>query len=331
MAAVTLAGVARHAGVSLATASRVLNGSDRRPAEEIAVRVRASALELGYIANAQAQALARSSTGLVGLVVHDISDPYFSSIARGVQHGARQFNRQVLLASTDPAENAELEAVSAFASHRTDAIILAGSRKQSTGSVLEKELQRYANNGGRVVTIGGGSGVGISLPIGNYDGALALVTELVERGLTRFAILSGPPGLKTVRDRVRGFTDALQAAGLAPLAVVADNFTHDGGFSAALACRKELEGERACLLAVNDVMALGAITALRSVGMTVPGDMMVTGFDDIPTLRDTTPGLTTVHLPLERMGETAARLALHPKSTEPEPIVGKVLLRDSTG
>ena len=135
VAAKTLSGVARHAGVSLASASRVLNGSSRRPAEEIAERVRAAALELGYVPNAQAQALARSSTGLVGLVVHDISDPYFSSIARGVQHAARNYRRQVLLASTDPSESAEHDAVSAFASHRTDAIILAGSRRaQNTPS-----------------------------------------------------------------------------------------------------------------------------------------------------------------------------------------------------
>lgn len=332
MAAVTLSGVARHAGVSLATASRVLNGSSRRPAEEIAERVRAAALELGYVPNAQAQALARSSTGLVGLVVHDISDPYFSSIARGVQHAARTYRRQVLLASTDPSEGAEHDAVSAFASHRTDAIILAGSRRAQSDPDLEQELARYQQNGGRVVTIGGAPGSGLTVPVGNTQGAAALVRTLVSRGIRRFAILAGPAELNTARDRVTGFTSELEAAGLQPAAVVGSSFTREGGFEAAQRCWKELGGESGvCLLAVNDVMAIGAIAGLRALGVSVPADALVTGFDDIETLRDYFPALTTVHLPLERLGEEAANLALNPDQPQPDPIEGEVVIRDSTG
>ncbi|NJC23808.1 LacI family transcriptional regulator [Arthrobacter pigmenti] len=332
MAAVTLSGVARHAGVSLATASRVLNGSSRRPAEEIAERVRAAALELGYVPNAQAQALARSSTGLVGLVVHDISDPYFSSIARGVQHAARNYRRQVLLASTDPSEGAERDAVSAFASHRTDAIILAGSRRTTPDPELERELERYEANGGRVVTIGGSPRAGLTVPVGNADGAAALVAELVSRGIRRFAILAGPGELNTARDRAKGFTDALAEAGLEAAAVVESAFTREGGFDAAQRCWKEIAGERGvCMLAVNDVMAIGAIAGLRAVGVSVPEDALVTGFDDIPTLRDYFPALTTVRLPLEQLGEDAANLALDPDHPAPETIRGAVIIRQSAG
>ncbi len=133
--AVKLSEVARQAGVSLATASRVLNGSARTPAADISDRVKAATEELGYVANAQAQALARSTTGLVGLVVHDIADPYFSAIAHGVQETALHYRHQVLLAGTDiaggaePAESAELAAVNAFISYRTDAIILATTER----------------------------------------------------------------------------------------------------------------------------------------------------------------------------------------------------------
>ncbi|WP_458115796.1 LacI family DNA-binding transcriptional regulator [Arthrobacter sp. D2-10] len=332
MAAVTLSGVARHAGVSLATASRVLNGSSRRPAEDIAERVRAAAIELGYVPNAQAQALARSSTGLVGLVVHDISDPYFSSIARGVQHAARNYRRQVLLASTDPSESAEHDAVSAFASHRTDAIILAGSRRAHSDPDLEQELARYQQNGGRVVTIGGQPGSGLTVPVGNTDGAAALVSRLVALGNTRFAILAGPGELNTARDRVAGFTGALTAAGLEPVAVVRSGFDREGGFEAAQRCWEELRGERGvCLLAVNDVMAIGAIAGLRALGVSVPADALVTGFDDIPTLRDYSPALTTVHLPLEQLGEEAANLALNPDQELPAPVLGEVVIRESAG
>ena len=92
--------VAAEAGVSLATASRVLNGSDRHPRPDIVARVRAAADALGYVPHAQAQALARSTTDLVGLVVHDIADPYFSTIAGGVQDVAQPLGKQTLLAST---------------------------------------------------------------------------------------------------------------------------------------------------------------------------------------------------------------------------------------
>jgi len=152
--AVTLTDIASHAGVSLATASRVLNGSARTPAEDIARRVREAAHELGYVANAQAQALARSATGLVGLVVHDIADPYFSSITRGAQRAAEGQRSQVLLAGAERDERAELKAVAAFAAYRTDAIILAGSRRSQHDFELAAELGRYIANGGRVVTLG---------------------------------------------------------------------------------------------------------------------------------------------------------------------------------
>jgi transcriptional regulator with XRE-family HTH domain len=120
--------VADLAGVSLATASRVLNGSSRQPGPELVDRVRGAAAELGYVVNAQAQALARSRSGLLGLVVHDISDPYFSSIAAGAQAAAREHGRLVLLASTGRDPVAEREAVAAFAAHRVDAVVVAGTR-----------------------------------------------------------------------------------------------------------------------------------------------------------------------------------------------------------
>ncbi len=340
MAAVTLIDVARHAGVSLATASRVLNGSSRTPAEPIASRVRASAHKLGYVANAQAQALARSATGLVGLVVHDIADPYFSTITRGAQRYAGERRSQVLLAGAERSEGAELAAVSAFAAYRTDAIILAGSRRRQPEEELALELGRYLRNGGRVVTLGPSSIPGARhLEVRHRAGAARLVAALVGRGITSFAILAGPADLNTAVSRVEGYHDALAAAGLEPLAVVPGDFNRAGGRASALECWQRLgrrgAADRVCLLAVNDVMALGAIAALRSLGLSVPEDVQVAGFDDIPTLVDVTPALTTVRLPLELIGERAAELALAPNTAEPTgtlpPIDGEPILRDSAG
>src|ERR1700761_8966291 len=128
VAGVTLTDVARPAGGPPPTASRVLNGSTRRTSPEVATAVRRAAEELGYISNAQAQALAKSTTGLIGLVVHAIADPYFSTIAAGVQGEAAGRDLQVLLATTLRSTDQEVRAVSAFIGHRTDAIVVVGSR-----------------------------------------------------------------------------------------------------------------------------------------------------------------------------------------------------------
>jgi LacI family transcriptional regulator len=331
MSAVTLSQVAREAGVSLATASRVLNGSDRRPAEHIAERVRDAAESLGYVANAQAQALARSTTGLVGLVVHDIADPYFSSIAKGVQRRARADRHQLLLAATDGTD--QLDAVAAFASHRTDAIIMAGSRRREIDPRLLAELTRYQKNGGRVVTIGQAwlEGAG-AVTIDNRSAGDDLTDMLIGTGRTRFAFLGGPDELASAAERRAGFRAALERAGLEPEAEVTEDFNSQGGYEAARALVDRLGADAVRGLTVvvgNDVMALGAIAGFRHAGLVVPGDLRVAGFDDIPNLRDFSPGLTTVRFPLEQIGETAADIALSHDQVRIEHVVGEIVRRES--
>ena len=331
MSAVPLSQVAREAGVSLATASRVLNGSDRRPAEHIAERVRDAAESLGYVANAQAQALARSTTGLVGLVVHDIADPYFSSIAKGVQRRARTDRHQLLLAATDGTD--QLDAVAAFASHRTDAIIMAGSRRREIDPRLLAELTRYQKNGGRVVTIGQAwlEGAG-AVTIDNRSAGDDLTDMLIGTGRTRFAFLGGPDELASAAERRAGFRAALERAGLEPEAEVTEDFNSQGGYEAARALVDRLGADAVRGLTVvvgNDVMALGAIAGFRHAGLVVPDDLRVAGFDDIPNLRDFSPGLTTVRFPLEQIGETAADIALSHDQVRIEHVVGEIVLRES--
>src|SRR4029077_11116551 len=159
MGAVTLTDVAARAGVSQPTASRVLNGSARKPAPQVVAAVRKAAEELGYVPNAQAQALARSTTGLIGLVVQDIADPYFSAIAAGIQHVTMVRHRQLMLAATLRDPQQELAVVEAFVAHRTEAIILVGSRWSTPEAAaaavrLDSGIARYISNGGRVAVIG---------------------------------------------------------------------------------------------------------------------------------------------------------------------------------
>ncbi|MBS4101442.1 LacI family DNA-binding transcriptional regulator [Tsukamurella paurometabola] len=338
--AVTLQDVAQRAGVSQSTASRVLNGSSRVPRADVADRVRAAALELGYVPNAQAQALARSSTGLLGVVVHDIADPYFSSIVRGVQTASRTAAKEVLLASTDRDFDVEREAVGTLIAHRADAVILAGSRQSGDlDRDLEAQFGPYRADGGRVVVIGQPLAFGSAVEPENRSGAGELAEALIAAGHREFAVIGGPASIRTAVDRRTGFVEALARHDLTPLVEVSGDFTRDGGYAAARRLADALQlgaprsGPPACVFAVTDVMAIGAIAAWRERGLTVPEDVCIAGFDDIPTLRDHTPSLSTVALPLEEIGTRAVELALRTDADDTglrERVPGRVVLRRST-
>ncbi len=345
---VTLADVARRAGVSLSTASRVINGSARQVTPELEQRVTAAAADLGYTPNAQAQALARSASNVVGLVVHDIADPYFSSIVAGAMRVADRHGLIVMVGNTFRDPQREVEYVGTLRAHRVRAIIVVGTRTSSRAMTarLAAELAAFEAAGGRAACVSQPR-----LPVDtvvpeNRAGARDLARHLTRLGHRRFAVLAGPRAMLTSRERLAGFRDGLAEAGLdLPEDRVAEGaFTRDGGYAAMtelLAGNAGLPGQEAgttCVFAVSDVMAVGAMAALRERGIAVPGTLSVAGFDDIATLRDLTPPLTTVRLPLEEMGVRAAELALETErdggdSGRPPRVVrvpGEVVIREST-
>ncbi|TWP52177.1 LacI family transcriptional regulator [Lentzea tibetensis] len=330
---VTLAEVARQAGVSLATASRVLNGSTRQVSDELRDRVLATAEGLGYVVNASAQALARNTSSLVGLVVHDITDPYFSSIAAGVTRVAEEAGLVVVLGTTGRAPDREAELVSTLRAHRARAVVLAGSRTadRKAQARLAGEIDAFTAQGGRIACVSQAKLATDTVVPGNRAGGRALARALAELGHKKFAVLAGPADLVVTRDRLAGFKAGLADAGLAAPTVIEGAFTRDGGYEAALELLAK-KTKATCVFAVNDVMAMGAMAALRERGVRVPDDISIAGFDDIPTLRDTVPALSTVRLPLEEMGAQAARLVLDEGSDVPRTVrvAGEVVLREST-
>ncbi|MFD9701963.1 LacI family DNA-binding transcriptional regulator [Lentzea sp. NPDC059081] len=330
---VTLAEVAKQAGVSLATASRVLNGSTRQVSEDLSDRVLRTAEELGYVPNASAQALARNSSSLVGLVVHDITDPYFSCIAAGVTRVAEAAGLVVVLGTTGRRPEREVELLSTLRAHRARAVVLAGSRTTDRASQarLAAEIDAFTEQGGRVACVSQAKlGTDTVVP-GNRAGGRALARSLAGLGHKKFAVLGGPSELVVARDRLAGFKAGLADAGVAPPVVVNGAFTRDGGYEAAMELLAS-KTRATCVFAVTDVMAMGAMAALRERGVRVPEDMSIAGFDDIPTLRDTVPALSTVRLPLEEMGEIAAGLVLDAGGDEARTVrvAGEVVLRAST-
>ncbi len=241
-----------------------------------------------------------------------------------------------MLGTTGRDPERETELVSTLRSHRARAVVLAGSRTTSEEDArrLAEEMTAFIARGGRVTCVSQEGLPADTVVPDNPGGAAALAKELTAQGHRRFAVLAGPTDLRTAQERLDGFRSALSDADAELLShnVVHGTFTRDGGYEAA---RQLLAAgtDATCLFAVNDVMATGAMAALRDAGLRVPQDLSVAGFDDIPTLRDLTPTLTTVRLPLEWMGEEATRLALEEEPTgSPRrvSIAGEVVIREST-
>ncbi|MFI6496521.1 LacI family DNA-binding transcriptional regulator [Nonomuraea typhae] len=324
---VTLEDVARQAGVSLATASRVLNGSTRQVGAGLRARVEQAADELGYRANIAAQTLARGAGNVIGIVVHDLTDPYFAALADGAMRAAAGERLLVMVGTTHRDPEQEIAYVATLHAQRVRAVLLVGSRTDDadTTARLRGELGRYVAAGGRVACVGQDLLGMATVAPANRDGAADLARSLAALGHTRFAVLAGPRRLLTAADRCAGFADACAELGLPAPRVVHGPFDRDGGYRAA-----QDTGDATCVFAVNDVMAVGALAAYRERGVRVPEDVSVAGFDDIATLRDHVPALTTVRLPLADMGARALELAL---ASGDRPVVervrGEVVLRES--
>ena len=357
---VTLQDVADRAGVSLATASRVVNArvvnargkndGSRTVGKPLADRVHQAVADLGYTANLQARAVATGQSTMIGVALRDIADPYFSSIAAGLIEAATASGHLVCMSSTAASEDAEREYVGLMRAQRARAVVLIGSRSDDTAArdALRAELAAFTRSGGRAACVGQDLlGVDTVLPE-NRAGAEALGRALAALGHRRFAVLAGPRTLLTAQDRTEGFRDGLRAASVSlgpaslntlstvpaePVRVVHGDLSRDGGYAAMSEVLAMLVPLPDCVFAVSDVMAVGALARLRAAGLSVPGDIALAGFDDIPTLRDVYPPLTTVRLPLTRLGETAARLVLSgdaPQQPRVVPVPGEVVLREST-
>jgi len=333
---VTLLDVAREAGVSLATASRVINGSERKVSENLRIKVAAAAETLNYVPNAYAQALARSRTSIAGVIVHDIDNPFYSGILRGVQRVATDARQILLICNSDRDPQRELEYLGLMHEHRAATIIIAASGHDDAAyiSKLRARLRSFVDGGGHAVVIGRHAVDVPAVVPDNRGGMAALVASLVRDGHRRFAVITGPERLTTVEDRFAGVTDALGAAGIAldPALVIDGALTREGGAHAAeLLYERYADDPPTAIVALSDEMAIGALATLRRRGVRVPQDVALTGFDDIPSAADLEPPLTTVRIALDEVGERAMRLALQDGTTGTIlPVSAKPVFRASS-
>ncbi|HET6483127.1 MAG TPA: LacI family DNA-binding transcriptional regulator [Actinoplanes sp.] len=330
-----LVDIAERAGVSLATASRALAGRDG-VSEEVAARIRQISEEMGYVANPYARTLAGGASSTVGLVVHQVDDPYFSEIAGGVIRVADEQGLLVQICHSGRDPEHELRQIRHLINQRVRIIIVAGSGFADTRheAAARAELSAFVRGGGRVAVIGRHTlGVDAVLP-DNEAGGRDVGRHLLSLGHRRIAIASGSAGLNTVVDRMAGVAAALREAGLATsdLPVVQTDFTRDGGVTATEQILREHPATTA-IIALNDAMAIGVLSTLRAHRVSVPERMSVVGFDDVSVAADLAPSLTTVRLPMTEMGKMALALALRSPTARPRRrSTGHMLVvRDSTG
>ncbi|MBW3077804.1 LacI family DNA-binding transcriptional regulator [Bifidobacterium simiiventris] len=327
----TLMDVAKKAGVSIATASRVLNGSTRKVRNDSYVKVMEAAKRLNYRPNAYAQAVAKGTAPSIVLLVSDISDPYFASVSQAVVKAAGEQGIAVTIGvAAGPKE--ELEAVRKAVATRPRGIIISESEYVDSPErkTLEAELKQYEASGGRAVFIMNRNLPFPAVDVANEVGARAITKLVVDSGYRRPAILKGDDNHRSSRERLAGVMDVLAKAGIDvdPAAVVNGRFSRTEGYAAVMQMVRSgllTAGDGAAyggagvdsIIALNDVMAIGAMTALRANGIEPGREIGITGFGDIPYSADVHPSLTTVHLPLAEMGQAAVgRILAAPDDTD---------------
>ncbi|MGE5926691.1 MAG: LacI family DNA-binding transcriptional regulator [Gemmatimonadota bacterium] len=302
---ITIKDVAREAGVSVATVSRVYSGRDP-VSEHTRIRVCAVGARLGYAPHGAAQSLITNRTSTIGVLLPDLHGEFFSEVIRGIDQTARREGYHLLLSSAhqDPAA---MEAALRAMRGRVDGMIImspdlaARSQLASLPFRFPIVLLNSADAGRHAGTI----------TIANFDGAYAMVRHLVSLGHRRIAMLCGTTGNLDAAERRRGFRAALEDAGIdrcTELELDGD-FDEHSGFAAAERMLA-LDPLPSAVFAANDSMAIGALFAFRRAGLRVPDDIALAGFDDIPTARYMDPPLTSVHVDISALGERATRRLL---------------------
>jgi LacI family transcriptional regulator len=292
--------VALKAGVSIATVSRVIN--DKGPvAEETRRRILDAIEKLRYVPHGAARSLITNQTDTIGVLLPDLYGEFFSEVIRGIDQAARRNGFHVLISGFH-SDRAEIEAVLRAFRGRVDGLIVLSPDVDA--QALRRNLPETLPVVLLDTPVDGADFDAINLD--NHGGAFAMTRHLAGLGHRRIALIRGPEENADARERRRGYRDALRAAGIRPsqdLELPGD-FSEAAGFEAGRRLLA-LDPRPTAVFAANDSMAIGCLFALREAGVSVPGDVALGGFDDIPIARYLTPPLSSVHVPIAELGTRA--------------------------
>lgn len=322
---VTISDVAREAGVSIATVSRVMQGRVSVSAE-LAERVRSVAQRLGYRPNPVARGLATGETGMVGVLVPELDNPHYHEVIKAIAAGAELQGYRMLILESDGRSADEPDLAASLYDH-ADGVILCSPR------MPDDSLRRLAADRPRLLCVNRlPTGIGIPfVAFDSYSPMLEICGLLGRLGHRRVAYLSGPMDSWANTERWRAVSQAA-ASGLEP-AFIRAGYTIDAGYDAV---DEAIRSGATALIAANDLCAIGALSRLRDRGVRVPQDVSLTGFDDIAFARRTVPPLTTARVPRHELGAQAWRLMQSVLAGEPtlldRPLLSaEVIVRESTG
>ncbi len=334
---VSIKDIAKAAGVSHSTVSRALSDSPL-VSDETKARIQRLAQEMGYSPNTLARSLVTRQTYTVGVVVTTIADPFVAEVVQGIEATAHDYNYTVILCSSGARPEREIAAVEMLRSKRVDGVIVTSSR---IGALYLEHLERI---GAPIVLINNhneSSGrYTFTVTVDNRHGGRLATEHLVQLGHRRIAYVTAPADHSSDLDRMTGYRQALIAGGIEPdpSLIVPGNGRADGG-EQALKALIELGEPPSAVFCYNDMTAIGLMYAARRVGLSVPRDMAVAGFDDIPFASYFYPPLTTIAQPKVEMGRLAMKMALSLMTISQEEgeeelsnvvVRGKLVVRAST-
>lgn len=298
---VTIGKVARAAGVSASTVSRVLNGT------AVVSDVKKQAIDeaiasLGFVPNPIARGLAGGRTFSIGVVTQALDSPFYGAAMRGIEEELLPAGYNALFVSGHWNASAEARCLAVLQSRRVDGIIVL------TGRLSDQALKAYAKSQPLVVTGRTLKAPGLfALNFDNFEGGRLATQHLIHLGHQRIAFITGDPGHPDATERLRGYRAALEAAGIAfDEALVVPGEYHE--LSGLLAVDRLLETRQrfTAIFAANDQMAIGAALGLQRRSLRVPEDVSIVGFDDLPTSQYAIPPLTSVQQPAYELGRLAA-------------------------
>lgn len=331
--------VAERAGVSIATASRVMSSSAYPVSESTRQKVLKAAHELNYVPNSLARSLKAQRSKLLAVMVGDNADPYFAQVMRGVEEVANEHGYLTIICNTDRNLVKELSYLRALQDYRADGIIFAGSGLSDPGYAeqIDAAVQKIVQRDAIVVVLSDHIIEAPSVQVDNLRGAHAMTTRLIELGHRRIAFVTGPANLLVANRRLQGYLQAMTAASLSidPALILDGNFTQAGGQEAGRGItRLPQEIRPTAIFAANDEMAFGILSGLRQMGWRVPEDISLCGFGDLPMTQAMVPTLTTVRINLRALGRAGVHkfLALlnHEQVPYTEILPTTIIEREST-
>jgi len=334
----TLKDIAKKAGVSVTTASRVLNNKPSQIpiSEETKKKVLKVAKEFKYYPNIYARSLRTRRTGIIGVIVSDITDPYFSGIIDGVEKVLNESDYYFLLSSTQNSPQKEELYLTKLRKSRVDGLLILGGTQRFT----DKEVRELVKSGIPIVVVGRKAPHPSirSVTVDNFTGGFIATEHLIKLGHQDIVHITTTEPRVDGQERVKGYKSCMEKYGLKDKCwIEKGDITAESGYRVMTNILKKSKKPTA-VFAFNDMSALGIMRAIREQGLKIPEDIAIVGFDDIPIAAYFNPPLTTVRQPQEEMGRKGAELLIktikkdEKRSKEADIVLKpKLIIRKSSG